>query len=102
MMEIRRRNFIHPRASSKEWEVRCSHVIGNIRVAPVDKDQVTTVTSNQHVVVWYREEQRLYACKVSHRLRIEGEGEGEDFKILEKRVDLINPSAPQQSLTIYL
>jgi len=66
----------------------------------VDKDQVTTVTSNQHVVVWYREEQRLYACKVSHRLRIEGEGE--DFKILEKRVDLINPSAPQQSLIIYL
>ena len=102
MMEIRRRNFIHPRASSKEWEVRCSHVIGNVRVAPVDKDQVTTVTSNQHVVVWYREEQRLYACKVTHRLRIEGEGEDEDFKILEKRVDLINPSAPQQSLIIYL
>ena len=26
MMEIRRRNFVHPRASSKDWSVRCSHI----------------------------------------------------------------------------
>ena len=98
MMEIRRRNFIHPRASSKEWEVRCSHVIGNIRLLPEVEEEVITVTSNQHVVVWYRDEQRLYACRVTHRLQTDGKG----FKILEKRVDLINPEAPQQSLIIYL
>src|SRR5262245_31964859 len=29
MMEIRRRNFEHPRAPSKDHAVRCSHLLGN-------------------------------------------------------------------------
>lgn len=110
MMEIRRRNFVHPRASSKDWPVRCSHLIGNIRIhidpsadssAP-DSGSATgvvlTVTSNQHVVVWYRDEQRVYAYRGTHRLLCAGN----QFAIREKRVDLINPDAPQRSLIIYL
>ena len=30
MMEIRRRNFVHPRAASKDHKVRCNHIIGNV------------------------------------------------------------------------
>ena len=98
MMEVRRRNFIHPRASSKDWEIRCSHLIGNIRIDNFDDENVYSVSSNQHVVVWYRDEQRVYAYRGTHLL-VRG---GESFLIRQKRVDLINPVAPQKSLTIYL
>jgi len=50
------------------------------------------------VVVWYREEQRVYAYRGTHVL-IPTQN---NFKIREKRVDLINAEAPQRSLTIYL
>jgi len=99
MMEIRRRNFIHPRSPSKDWPIRCSHIIGNVQAkATSEPEGVIVVTSNQHVVVWYREEQRVYAYRGTHVL-IPTQN---NFKIREKRVDLINAEAPQRSLTIYL
>ena len=98
MMEIRRRNFVHPRASSKDWEIRCSHIIGNVRVSEALENGDLRVTSNQHVVVWYRDEQRVYAYRGTHLLA----PNGDNFLIRQKRVDLINPSAPQRSLIIYL
>lgn len=99
MMEIRRRNFVHPRSASKDWSVRCSHIIGNIRPsAAIGSEGAIEVTSNQHVVVWYREEQRVYAYRGIHVLI----PTGNDFKIRSKRVNLINAEAPQKSLTIYL
>lgn len=100
MMEIRRRNFVHPRASSKDWQIRCSHLIGNIRVGEQSSNGDICVTSNQHVVVWYREEQQVYAYRGTHILVPEPSGDA--FKIRQKRVDLINPEAPQRSLIIYL
>src|SRR6056297_3166441 len=36
MMEIRRRNFSHPRAASKDYTVRASHLISNIRIVEMD------------------------------------------------------------------
>ncbi len=99
MMEIRRRNFVHPRSSAKDWPIRCSHIIGNVRVEDTSNQrQAILVTSNQHVVVWYRDEQRVYAYRGTHELIPTGDG----FLIASKRVDLINPAAPQRSLTIYL
>lgn len=98
MMEIRRRNFVHPRATSKDWEIRCSHLIGNIRQQPAGDNGDILVTSNQHVVVWYRDEQRVYAYRGTHTLVPTDDG----FRIRQKRVDLINPSAPQRSLILYL
>ena len=51
-----------------------------------------------HVIVWYREEQQIYAARAKHIL-LKQEGK---FKIRLKRVDLINPEAPQKSLVVYL
>lgn len=97
MMEIRKRNFIHPRAASKEWEIHCSHLIGNIACEALS-ERLISVSSTQHVAVWYRDEQRLYAYRGTHLL-IPAQ---ESFLIQQKRVDLLNPAAPQKSLTIYL
>lgn len=98
MMEIRRRNFVHPRASSKDFTIRASHLLGNIRVAGETERGDLRVTSNFHVVLWYREEQRVYAGTCEHHLVPGADG----FAIRHKRVNLINPDAPQKSLVIYL
>lgn len=98
MMEIRRRNFVHPRASSKDWSVRCSHIIGNVRLDESEAGDAIRVRSNQHVIVHYREEQKLYAFTATHELI----HAGDSYMIRSKRVDLINPEAPQTSLVIYL
>ncbi len=98
MMEIRRRNFVHPRASSKDSRVRCSHIIGNVQPAGTSDKGDTIVTSNFQVVIWYREEQRFYAGTYEHHLA----DNGDDFLIRHKKVMLINPEATQRSMIIYL
>ncbi len=98
MMEIRRRNFVHPRAASKDSQTRCSHLIGSVQIKGPSSGGELTVESTQHVVVWYQNEQRVYAFTAQHELR----PENGSFKIKSKRVNLINPDAAQRSLIIYL
>ncbi|MEJ2531988.1 MAG: aromatic-ring-hydroxylating dioxygenase subunit beta [Halioglobus sp.] len=98
MMEVRRRNFVHPRAASKDHKVRCSHIIGNVRVAGRSDNGDLIVTSNFQVLVFYRNEQRAYGGRYEHHL-VE---QGGTFRIRHKKVELINCDAPQRSLIIYL
>lgn len=99
MMEIRRRNFAHPRAASKDYKIRCSHIIGNIQISESDAASGDcTVTSNFHALVNYMGEQRLYGGTYTHQLcKI-----NDSYKIRHKRVDLINCEEPQKSMVIYL
>lgn len=99
MMEIRRRNFVHPRAASKDYKVRASHLISNVRV--VDLDEQTgdcTVTSNFHCAYYYWDEQTLFAGTYRHELVNTTDG----FRIRHKRVNLINSDAVLGSIIIYL
>lgn len=98
LMEIRKRNFVHPRASSKDASVRSSHLIGNIREAGRSDKGDLIITSNFQVVMFYREEQRVFAGTYEHHL-IENKG---SFLIRSKRVNLINPEAAHKSIIIYL
>lgn len=98
MMEVRRRNFVHPRAASKDHKVRCSHIISNIHDKGVNGSGDRVVTSNFQALVFYRREQRAYGGTYEHHL-VE---HGSSFKIRHKKVVLINCDAPQRSLTIYL
>ncbi len=98
LMEIRKRNFVHPRASSKDSSVRCSHMIGNIRQRGESQNGDVIVTSNFQVVMFYREEQRVFAGTYEHQL-IPTES---SFLIRSKRVNLINPEAAHKSIIIYL
>ena len=97
MMEIRRRNFGHELAASMEYPVRCSHIIGNVRIAE-ETDTALSVMSNFQAVVYYKSEQTLFAGRYTHELQ---KGDG-DFKIKHKRVDLINADAEHGNLIIYL
>lgn len=99
MMEVRRRNFKHPRAASKEYAVRASHIISNIRVIEQDDDAGTcTVTSNFHCYLYYHDRQTPYAGTYRHELvRIDSE-----LKIRHKRVDIINCDAALNTIIIYI
>jgi len=98
MMEVRRRNFVHPRAASKDHKVRSSHIIGNVRISGTNDRGDAVVTSNFQALVFYRNEQRAFGGRYEHHLVVT---EG-SFKIRQKKVTLINCEAPQKSLTIYL
>ena len=97
MMEIRKRNFVHPRAPSKDHPVRCSHLIGNVRVLESGAGGCT-VRSNFHALLFYREEKRVFGGRYEHELVRTPAG----LRIRRKRVDLIDCDAPQKSITIYL
>ena len=98
MMEVRRRNFVHPRAASKDHNVRSSHIIGNVRLRESNDKGDLVVTSNFQALVFYRNEQRAYGGRYEHHLV----ADGDIYKIRHKKVTLINCDAPQRSLTIYL
>jgi len=98
MMEVRRRNFVHPRAASKDHKVRSSHIIGNIRLQGSNDQGDLVVTSNFQALVFYRNEQRAYGGRYEHHLVADGDG----YKIRHKKVTLINCEAPRRSLIIYL
>lgn len=100
LMEIRRRNFGHEFAASMEYEVRCSHLIGNVRVIEgSETDDEFRVASNFQAVLYYRGEQTLFAGRYTHDL-VREQG---NLKIRRKRVDLINCDSTQlRSIVIYL
>lgn len=99
LMEIRKRNFVHPRAASKDYVVRSSHVIGNVRAVDYDKKSGDcVVSSNFHCVMFYRDEQAMYAGRYRHELV----KTDDSYRIRQKRVDLINCDAPLGSIIIYI
>ena len=97
LMEIRRRNLKHPRAASKDYPIRCSHIISNIRVTE-KVDETTTVESNFHCLVYYNDRQTTYGGTYRHELVRSDSG----LKIRHKRVDLINCDAALNTIIIYL
>lgn len=99
MMEVRRRNMKHPRAPSKDYPVRCSHIISNIRAVD-QNDALGTcqVTSNFHCLMYYSDKQTTFGGTYTHDLkRVDGA-----YLIHHKRVDLINCDAVHNTIIIYL
>ena len=99
LMEVRYRNFIHPRAASKECPIRSSHIISNVRLNDCNEETgECTVTSNFHALVYYLDKQTSFAGTYTHKLI----SMGESYRIKQKRVDLINCEAAHSSIVIYL
>lgn len=98
LMEIRRRNLVHPRAASKELPIRCSHIIGNIRLDSDSSESQLMVRSNFHCAMYSDNKQVVYAGTYQHQLV----KESEHWLIQQKRVDLINCDASLGSILIYI
>ena len=99
LMEVRRRNFVHPAAASKDYAIRASHIISNVQVTDLEeKTGNCTVTSNFQCFLYYRDRQTPYAGTYTHELV----RAGESYKIKSKRVDIINCDAALNTIIVYI
>ena len=92
LLELRVKQFRHPRAHARAPLPRTVHQVGNIVV----RDLV--VTSTLTVVEFRNEKQRLWAGLVEHQLK----RNGDSFRIARKRIDLVNSEGEIEGLAILL
>ena len=88
LLEVRVRQFQHPRAHARVPAPRTVHQIGNVRVLEADGPDAR-VGSTLVLVEYRRERQRVWGAVVEHRLRRTAQG----LRIAAKRVDLVNSEA---------
>jgi len=88
LLEVRVRQFQHPRAHARVPAPRTVHQVGNVRVLETDGRDVR-VGSTLVLIEYRRERQRVWGAMVEHRLRRTAEG----LRIAAKRVDLVNSEA---------
>jgi 3-phenylpropionate/cinnamic acid dioxygenase small subunit len=85
LLEVRVRQFEHPRAHARRPAPRTVHQIGNVEVLADDGGELR-VASTLVLVEYRQERQRVWGARVEHRLRRTADG----LRIAAKRVDLVN------------
>lgn len=107
MMEMRIMRITHPRAFSQDFPTRLSHVVGNVMIDPdggrgaagsLDPRADLVIRSQQHVLEYRKEDQRMFGGTVRHWLRRDGAA----WKIALKRFDLVNCDAPMEVVQLFL
>jgi 3-phenylpropionate/cinnamic acid dioxygenase small subunit len=87
LMRTRVERLEHPRIHVQTPPSRTAHLVGNVIVEEADAAKGEVLVGSTVIMVEYRDEaQRVFAGRQHHRLRREGAG----FRIVQKRVDLIN------------
>jgi 3-phenylpropionate/cinnamic acid dioxygenase small subunit len=93
LLEVRVRQFRHPRAHARTPMPRTVHQIGNVDIVEDDGRELRVVSTL--VMVEYRNErQRIWGGRVEHRLRRVGDG----LRIAAKRVDLVNSESELEGI----
>jgi len=93
LLEIRVRQFQHPRAHARVPAPRTVHQVGNVEVLD-DDGREARVASTLVLVESRRERQRVWAALVEHRLRRTPDG----LRIAAKRVDLVNSESELEGI----
>jgi len=88
LLEVRVRQFQHPRAHARVPAPRTVHQIGNVQVLEAG-DRDVRAGSTLILVEYRRERQRVWGGLVEHRLRRTADG----LRIAAKRIDLVNSEA---------
>jgi 3-phenylpropionate/cinnamic acid dioxygenase small subunit len=87
LMRTRVERLEHPRIHVQTPPSRTAHLVGNVIVEKADAAKGEVLVGSTVIMVEYRDEaQRVFAGRQHHRLR----REGASFRIVQKRVDLIN------------
>jgi 3-phenylpropionate/cinnamic acid dioxygenase small subunit len=87
LMRTRVERLEHPRIHVQTPPSRTAHLVGNVIVEEADAAKGEVLVGSTVIMVEYRDEaQRVFAGRQHHRLR----REGASFRIVQKRVDLIN------------
>ena len=88
LLEVRVRQFQHPRAHARVPAPRTVHQVANVHVRQAAARELR-VDSTLILVEYRRERQRVWGALVEHRLRRIAGG----LRIAAKRVDLVNSEA---------
>lgn len=88
LLEIRVRQFQHPRAHARMPAPRTVHQISNVHVLEAEADELR-VASTLVLLEYRHERQRVWGALVEHRLRRTRDG----LRIAAKRIDLVNSEA---------
>jgi len=102
LLELRVKQFRHPRAHARLPLARTVHQVGNI-VQLGDENGELRIGSTLTVVEFRNEKQRVYGALVEHRLRpCSDKKAGDTFQIAHKRVDLVNSEGELDGIAILL
>ena len=97
LMKTRVDRLEHPRIHVQTPPSRTAHLVGNVVVDEADEAKGEYLVSSTVIMVEYREDkQRLFAGRQHHRLR----RTGDDFLIVQKRVDLINCDSAFEAMAV--
>ena len=87
LMKTRIDRLEHPRIHVQTPPSRTAHLVGNVVVEEADGAKNEYVVGSTVIMVEYRDDtQRVFAGRQQHRLRRDGKG----FRIVQKRVNLVN------------
>ena len=95
LLDVRVRRLRHPANYADQPEVRARRVIGNIMIERAE-DSVVIVRSNFTASDLQGEVQRVFVGEYIHTLR----PAGDDYKIIQKRVNLLNCDAPMGGIVV--
>jgi benzoate/toluate 1,2-dioxygenase beta subunit len=94
LLELRVKQLRHPRAHARLPLARTVHQVSNV----MTEDGGLTVRSSLLVVEFRNEKQRTYAALVEHLLR----RQGDTFRIVRKKIDLVNSEGELDGIAILL
>lgn len=97
LLEIRVRQYAHPRAHARLPRARTCHQVGNVLILGSDGSELR-VGSSLVLIEYRKERQRVFGAMVEHRLRRTAAG----LKIAAKRVDLVNSEAELDGIAFLL
>jgi 3-phenylpropionate/cinnamic acid dioxygenase small subunit len=97
LMKTRVDRLEHPRIHVQTPPSRTAHLVSNIIAEQADETTGEYLIGSTFVMVEYRDEQqRVFAGRQHHRLR----RDGATFRIVQKRVDLINCDAAFEAMAV--
>jgi 3-phenylpropionate/cinnamic acid dioxygenase small subunit len=97
LMRTRVERLEHPRIHVQTPPSRTAHLVGNVLIEEADEGKGEYVVGSTVIMVEYRDEaQRIFAGRQHHRLR----RDGSSFRIVQKRVDLINCDSAFEAMAV--
>jgi benzoate/toluate 1,2-dioxygenase beta subunit len=97
LMKTRVDRLEHPRIHVQTPPSRTAHLVGNVVVEGADQAKDEFSIGSTFIMVEYRDDaQRIFAGRQSHRLR----RHGDTFRIVQKRVDLINCDSAFEAMAV--
>ena len=96
-MRTRVERLEHPRIHVQTPPSRTAHLVGNVLIEEADDGKGEYVVGSTIIMVEYRDDaQRIFAGRQHHRLR----RDGSSFRIVQKRVDLINCDSAFEAIAV--